>query len=152
MCGTNNRVFKKVPLEDVQMVYDLYCREQKCTMCKEDLDKATDIYMVLLHRGNYTYGCYINDKIVAVVNVYKNMQYYPTDLHAPYVHLECVIVDEMYQNQGIGTELITKVIELVKQEGCTYIIGQSSNPYMQKAFFKGGLTIEKYKDFRYENI
>ena len=146
-----NRVYKKVPIKDVSMVYDLYCREEKCDVLKDDVDKATKIYQQLLEQGCYTYACYINNKIVGVVNVYKNMQYYPTDLNAPYVHLECVIVDELYQNQGIGTELITKAVELVKKEGCTYIIGQSSNLYMQKAFLKGGLTIQKYKDFRYEN-
>ena len=145
------RVYKKVPIEDVHMVYDLYCREEKCNALKNDIDKATKIYKQLLQRGCYTYACYIDNRIVGVVNVYKNMQYYPTDLYAPYVHLECVIVDELYQNQGIGTELIAKVVELVKQEGCTYIIGQSSNQYMQKAFLKGGLTIKKYHDFRYEN-
>ena len=146
-----NKIYKKVPIEDVQLVYDLYCREEKCNSLKKDLTKATKIYRQLLQKGCYTFACYIDNKIVGVVNVYKNMQYYPTDLHAPFVHLECVIVDELYQNQGIGTELISNVVELVKQEGCTYIIGQSSNPYMQKVFLKSGLTIQKYKDFRYEN-
>ena len=146
-----NKIYKKVPIKDVQLVYDLYCREEKCNSLKKELAKATKIYRQLLQKGCYTFACYIDNKIVGVVNVYKNMQYYPTDLHAPYVHLECVIVDELYQKQGIGTELISNVVELVKQEGCTYIIGQSSNPYMQKVFLKSGLTIQKYKDFRYEN-
>lgn len=151
MKKVDNKIYKKVPIEDVPFVYDLYCREEKCNVLRDDVEKATEIYKQLLQRGCYTYACYIDNKIVGVVNVYKNMQYYPTDLYAPYVHLECVIVDESYQNQGIGTELITNVVELVKQEGCTYIIGQSSNPYMKKAFLKGGLTIQKYDDFRYEN-
>lgn len=144
--------FKKVPLEDVHMVYELYCKEQNCELIDKDFEKAKKIYNELLNRGNYTYACYVNNKIIAVVNIYKNMQYYPTDLNAPYVHLECVIVDKKWQNQGIGTELITKAILLVKSEGCTYIIGQSSNPYMQKVFYQSGLTVRKYKDFRYENI
>ena len=151
MENINGKIFKKVPLEDIQMVYDLYCRIEKCVLSAQDLDKAKEIYSELLHSGHYTYACYINNKIVAVVNVYKNMQYYPTDLHAPYVHLECVMVDESYQNQGIGTELITRVIKLVKDEGCTYIIGQSPNPYMQKIFYKSGLQNTKCKDFRYES-
>ena len=145
-----NKIYKKVPIEDIPEVYDLYCREEKCDVLKDDLYKAIKIYKQLLEQGCYTYSCYINDKIVGVVNVYKNMQYYPTDLNAPYVHLECVIVDKLYQNQGIGTELITKAVELIKKECCTYIIEQSSNPYMQKAFLNGGLTNQKCKDYRYE--
>lgn len=144
--------FKKVPLEDVRMVYELYCMEQKCEVIEKDFEKVKNIYKELLSRGNYTFACYINNKIIAVVNIYKNMQYYPTDLNAPYVHLECVIVDKDWQGQGIGTKLITKAVSLVKSEGCTYIIGQSSNPYMKKVFYKSGLTIKKYEDFRYENI
>lgn len=150
MDNIDNRIYKKVPTEDVPMVYKLYCGIEKCNVVKSDMDKAMKIYEQLLERGSYTYACYIDNKIIGVVNVYKNMQYYPTDLNAPYVHLECVMVDKLYQNQGIGTELISKAVELVKKEGCTYIIGQSPNPYMQKAFLKGGLIIQNCKDFRYE--
>ena len=39
-----NRVYKKVPIKDVSMVYDLYCREEKCDVLKDDVDKATKIY------------------------------------------------------------------------------------------------------------
>lgn len=146
------KIFKKVPLKDVEMVFKLYCDLEKCEVIEEDLKKAIKIYEELLQRGNYTYACYMDNKIVAVVNVYKNMQYYPTDLYAPFVHLECVMVDENYQNMGIGTELITNVINLVKEEGYTYIIGQSPNPFMQKIFYKAGLTNVECKDFRIENI
>lgn len=144
--------FKKVPLEDVEMVFKLYCDIEKCEVTEKNLKKATKIYKELLQKGNYTYACYIDKKIIAVVNVYKNMQYYPTDLYAPYIHLECVMVDKNYQNKGIGTQLITNVISLVKSEGFTYIIGQSPNPFMQRIFYKAGLTNIDCKDFRLENI
>ncbi len=142
--------FKKVPLEDVYMVYELYCNEEKLQVKEEDLLKAKEIYSELLSRGNYTYACYIDNKIIGVVNVYKNMQYYPTDLNAPYIHLECVIIDLEYQNKGIGTELLTNVVNLVKEEGYTYIIGQSHEKAMQRVFYKAGLTTTDCKDFRIE--
>ena len=145
-----DRIYRKVPIEDVSMVYRLYCEIEKCDVTDGDVNKAIKIYQQLLKQGCYTFACYIDNKIVGAVNIYKNMQYYPTDLNAPFVHLECVMIKPLYQNKGIGTELITKAVELVKKEGCTYIIGQSPNPYMQKAFLKGGLTIQNCKDFRYE--
>lgn len=147
-----NKIFKKVPLKDVNMVFELYCEEANCKVDEEKLNKATKIYESLLQNGNYTYACYVDNKIIAVVNIYKNMQYYPTDLHAPYIHLECVIVDKKHQNMGIGTELISNAVNFVKEEGCTYIIGQSSNPFMQKVFYKAGLNKIDCKDFRFENI
>lgn len=145
-----NKIFKKVPLENASMVYELYCKEENIEVDIEKCQLAIKIYEKLLKDGNYTYACYVNNKIIAVVNVYKNMQYYPTDLDVPYVHLECVIVDKQYQCIGIGTELITNVINLVKAEGCTYIIGQSAVIAMQKVFYKSGLTDASNKDFRYE--
>lgn len=147
-----NKIFKKVPLEDVKQVFGLYCMDASVISTEKAIKEAQKIYENLLANGNYTYACYIEGKVVGVVNIYKNMQYYPTDLDAPYVHLECVIVDHNYQNKGIGTELITKAVELVKKEGCTYIIGQSKNPFMQKVFYKAGLTNVKYKDFRFERV
>jgi Acetyltransferase (GNAT) family. len=144
------KLFKKVPLEDVYMVYELYCKEENIELEQNKIERAKEIYSEILFNKSYTYACYIDDRIVASVNVYKNMQYYPTDLEAPFIHLECVMVLKEYQNQGIGTELITNVINLVTKEGCTYIIGQSPNPAMQKVFYKAGLTDQSCKDFRKE--
>ena len=42
-----------------------------------------------------------------------------------------IIVRKEYQNQGVGTELLTRVLEVIKDEGCTYVIMQSGNPAVQ---------------------
>lgn len=145
----NKKVFKKVPVEDVPMVYDIYCMIENCEIKNRDVEQAMEMYKNdILAKGSYTYACYIDGKIVASVNVYKNMQYYPTDLHAPFVHLECVMVHKNFQGKGIGTELISNVVKLVKEEGCTYIIGQTPVEAMKKIFFKAGLVERDCEDFR----
>ena len=141
--------FKKVPLEDIPMVYRIYCQIEKTVETKEQINRAMEIYKNdILSRGSYTYACYVNEIIVGVVNVYKNWQMYPTDQEKPFVHLECIMVSPKYQNCGIGTELITNVVKLVTKEGCTYIIGQSPVMAMQKVFYSAGLTEQDCKDFR----
>lgn len=144
-----DKVFKKVPLKDVAMVYEIYCSIENCEKIQSDVKRAKAIYKKdILNKGSYTYACYLDGKIVASVNIYKNMQYYPTDLYAPFVHLECVMVHKSFQGKGIGSELIKNAIDLVKQEGCTYIIGQTPVEAMKKIFFKAGLIERDCEDFR----
>jgi len=142
--------FKKVPLEDIPMVYKIYCEVENFEITQEGISRAKEIYQnhILSSNGSYSYACYINDVIVGVVNVYKNWQMYPTDHDDPFVHLECVMVSPTMQNQGIGKELIINAVELVKSEGYTYIIGQSPVAAMQKIFEDAGLTERDCLDFR----
>lgn len=50
------------------------------------------------------------------------------DLHAePYGLLEDVFVDESLRGSGIGTELINKIIETAKENGCYKIVATSRN-------------------------
>lgn len=47
-----------------------------------------------------------------------------------------IIVRKEYQNQGVGTELLTRVLEVIKEEGCTYAIMQSGNPAVQHSILQ----------------
>ena len=142
-------VFKKVPLEDIEIVYKLYCEIEGVEATIKDIEKAKEIYKnKILPRDSYTYAGYIDNNIVATVNVYKNWQMWPTDLDDPFVHLECVMVSPNYQGKGIGTELIINIVTLVYNEGVTYTIGQSPVEAMQHIFYKAGLTETNCKDFR----
>jgi GNAT superfamily N-acetyltransferase len=48
------------------------------------------------------------------------------DLHpSPYGLLEDVFIEEEYRGQGIGKELVKKVIEMAKQLGCYKLIATS---------------------------
>ncbi len=48
------------------------------------------------------------------------------DLHTePFGLMEDVFVDENYRKQGIGTELVNRVIKLAKEKGCYKIIATS---------------------------
>lgn len=144
---------RKVNISEISDVYALYCEEENIkTIKKVDLKKAKKIYAQMLKKGCYTLGAFDSDCLVGVVSVYKNMQYYPLNLENPFVHLECVIIKRGYQNKGIGTSLLVDAVKTVKQEGCTYIIGQSDEHNMQKVFYKSGLTNTKYKDFRFETF
>ncbi|MFH1789562.1 MAG: GNAT family N-acetyltransferase [bacterium] len=42
-----------------------------------------------------------------------------------YALLEDVFVDENYRKQGLGTELVTAIIEEAKNRNCKYIMGTS---------------------------
>lgn len=48
------------------------------------------------------------------------------DLHEePYGLMEDVFVEEEYRRKGLGTELLTKLIEEAKKQGCYKLIGTS---------------------------
>ena len=140
--------YKKIKLKEVDQVYKLYCQEESMVIEPMAIEKARKIYSLMLANDSYTFACFKDEKIIAVVNVNKILDYYPDYQNAPYVHLETIIVAKEYQGQGIGTQLLTECIKLLKTEGVTYIIGQSKNPTMKSVFIKAGLIDQSCDDFR----
>lgn len=105
----------------------------------------------MLANGSYTFGCFEEKELLGVINVNKNWDYYPRYENNPYAHLETFIVKKEYQNNNIGTFLLENVIQLLKQEGVTYIIMQSDNEYVKKISQKVGLNDHSY-DMRIDFI
>ncbi|MBT4935970.1 GNAT family N-acetyltransferase [Candidatus Woesearchaeota archaeon] len=65
------------------------------------------------------------------------------DFHKePYGLIEYLIVDENHRQQGIGSELITSVIEEATKQGCYKLLGQSrhSRPKVHALYEKFGFT------------
>lgn len=141
--------YKKITEEDIEQVFFLYCKEENKIVTKDDIIKAKKIYKKILERDCYTFGAFLDKKIVGVINVNKILDYYPGYSNLPYIHLETFIIDKEYQNRGIGSNLFKEVIELIKKEGCSYILIQSNNEYVQKIAKKSGLTQSLY-DMRYD--
>ena len=96
----------------------------------------------MLSRGSYIYGCFDDEtkQLVGAITVNKCLDVYLNYVDKPYIHLETFIVRKEYQNQGVGTELLTRVLEVIKEEGCTYVIMQSGNPAAQHMAKKVGIT------------
>lgn len=105
----------------------------------------------MLLDGSFSYGAFDNDKLVAVINANKNLDYYPMYENNPYYHLETFIVRKEYQNLGIGTNLIMNVIRFLKESGCSYIHMQSDNKYVYRIAKKCGL-VESIKDMRMDFV
>lgn len=141
---------RKVELHEVKSVYSIYCEIEKCPVTESSIIQAESIYQNLIEKDSYTLGAYVNNELIGAINVYKNMQYYPTDLDAPFVHLECCMIKKDYQNKGVGTKLLTEAFRIIREEGCTYIIAQSPILAMQKILFKVGLTDTTCKNFGWD--
>tara|TARA_Y100000034_G_C6589633_1_gene256089 strand:+ start:121 stop:453 length:333 start_codon:yes stop_codon:yes gene_type:complete len=63
-----------------------------------------------------------NNKVVGRISVY----FIKNDLHQqPYALLEDLYVEKEYRGQGFGKQLLTKALELAKEENCYKVIGTS---------------------------
>lgn len=135
---------KKIAISDIDDVCNLYIDEDNLHLESDEyrsyIIKAKEIYKKMLFNGSYTLGCFSdNDEILGVININKILDYYPKYENNPYIHLETLIVKKDSQNKGVGTYLMTNAIELIKKEGCTYVIIQSNNKYVQRICHKIGL-------------
>lgn len=136
-------ICRKVELSEIEKVCKIYCLEEKIDITKEYIKKCKEIYKLMLQQGSYTMGCFEEDKLIGVINVNKILDYYPGYTNLPYIHLETFIVHKEYQNMGIGTKLINKVIsEELKQS--TYMIIQSNNAAVKHICEKCGMTKSLY--------
>lgn len=146
---------RKLKEPDIEDVCRLYINEDNITYSKEEFEKyvcnAKSIYKQMLDRNSYTFGCFDKNTLIGAINVNNILDYYPKYDKEPYVHLETFIVSKQYQNQGVGTFLMTSVFDLIKKEGVSYIIIQSQNPFVHKICAKVGLT-DSIKDMRVDFI
>ena len=135
-------------LNDIEEVCKLYLSEEGMDLSKPQFDNyissAQSVYLKMLNNGSYTFGCFEENQLLGVINVNKNWDFYPKYENNPYVHLETFIVKKEYQNNNIGTFLLENVMQLLKQEGVTYIIMQSDNEYVKKISLKVGLINHSY--------
>ena len=147
---------KKITISDISDVCDLYISEENLQLnsneYKNYIINAQEVYKKMHANGSYTLGCFLDSgEIVGVINVNKILDYFPNYENNPYIHLETFIVKKDYQNKGVGTYLMTNTMELIKKEGCTYVIIQSNNKYVQRICQKIGLK-DSIRDMRYNFI
>lgn len=149
--------FKKLEILNVSCIRKLYFQEEGIAMNIEQTRhyeaRIRKVYAKMLSRGSYIYGCFDerNKNLVASITVNKCLDCYPNYTDNPYVHLETFIVHKEYQNKGIGTQLLKNVLEVIKEEGCTYVIMQSNNPTVQHIAKKAGL-INSLSDMRVDFV
>ncbi len=65
------------------------------------------------------------------------------DLHdRPFALMEDIYVDESYRGKGIGSELVTKIIEIAKESNCYKLIATSrtSRPKVHELYQKLGFS------------
>lgn len=149
--------FRKLEVLDVPCIRGLYFQEENITMniiqTQHYEARVRKVYSEMLSRGSYIYGCFdIKTKnLIASITVNKCLDCYPNYIDYPYIHLETFIVHKMYQNKGIGTQLLKNVLKMIKEEGCTYVIIQSNNPAVQHIAKKLGL-IDSISDMRIDFV
>lgn len=138
--------FRKLEVYNIPCIRKLYFQEESIQMnfiqIQHYESRVRKVYEMMLSRGSYIYGCFDkkSSRLVAAITVNKCLDCYPGYIDSPYVHLETFIVDKKYQNRGIGTQLVTKVLEVIREEGCAYVIMQSNNPAVQHIARKAGLN------------
>lgn len=138
--------FTKLEMVNVPCIRELYFQEENIDMNFMQIQhyefRARQVYARMLNQGSYIYGCFNEEtkQLIGALTVNKCLDLFPNYLNNPYIHLETFIVHKDYQNQGIGTQILTRVLEAVKQEGCTYVIMQSDNQAIQHIAKKIGLT------------
>jgi len=149
--------FRKLDKYEATALRDLYFQEEGLQMnlmqTRHYEERVRKIYGEMLSRGSYIYGCFDTEtkKLIASITVNKCLDCYPNYTDNPYVHLETFIVHKEYQNKGIGTQLLNHVLEVIKEEGCTYVIIQSNNPAAQHIARKVGL-INSLADMRIDFV
>lgn len=151
----NNMYCRKISIQEIEDVCKLYLKEENVILSDNELktyiENAREIYFNMLLVNCYTYGCFKGNQLIGTINVNKILDYYPRYIQLPYVHLETFIIAKEYQHKGIGTFLVQNVVEQIKKEGCTYIIMQSDNKFVEKIARKAGLT-SSLKDMRHDFI
>ena len=147
--------FRKLGKYDICSLINLYFQEESIEMNliqTQRYEKRVRIILKkMLQQGSYIYGCFENQKLIASITVNKCLDCYPNYTDNPYVHLETFIVHKEHQNKGIGTQLLQHVLEVIKEEGCTYIIMQSNNLIVQHIATKVGL-INSLVDMRIDYV
>lgn len=150
---TNEAIFRKLDKYDAPCLRDLYFQEEDIHMNIRQTQhyeaRVRKIYGEMLSKGSYIYGCFDAEskKLIASITVNKCLDCYPDYTDKPYIHLETFIVHKDFQNKGIGTQLLKHVLEIIKEEGCSYVIMQSNNPAVQHIAKKVGL-IDSAVDMR----
>ena len=138
--------FRKLEVLNVPYIRKLYFQEEGIHMnimqVRHYEARVRKVYSEMLRRGSYIYGCFDakTNQLIGAITVNKCLDCYPNYTDNPYVHLETFIVHKEYQNKGIGTQLLKHVLEVIKEEGCTYVIMQSNNLTVQHIAKKAGLT------------
>lgn len=149
--------FRKLEALNVPCIRKLYFQEESIHMdimqVRHYEARVRKVYSEMLRRGSYIYGCFDakTNQLVGAITVNKCLDCYPNYTDNPYIHLETFIIHKDYQNQGIGTQLLTRVLEVIKEEGCTYVIMQSDNPAVQHIAKKAGL-INSLSDMRIDFV
>ena len=138
--------FRKLEVLNVPCIRKLYFQEENIHMnimqVRHYEARVRKVYSEMLRRGSYIYGCFDakTNQLVGAITVNKCLDCYPNYTDNPYVHLETFIVYKEYQNKGVGTQLLKNVLEVIKEEGCTYVIMQSGNSVVQHIAKKVGLS------------
>lgn len=149
--------FKKLDKNDVPAIRNLYFQEEDIYMnirqAQHYETRVRKIYGRMLSTGSYIYGCFDveSKKLIACITVNKCLDCYPNYIDNPYVHLETFVVHKEYQNKGIGTQLLKHVMELIKKEGCTYVLMQSNNSIVRHIARKVGL-VDSLADMRIDFV
>ena len=152
---------RKIELDEIVNVCHIYLEEENIVPNRSDLQKYIEhskkIYERMMQFGSYTYGCFTDtvdktkSKLIGVINVNKNLDFYPGYHLSPYVHLETFIVAKAYRNSGVGTFLMKDVMNQIKKEGYSYVIIQSGNLAVKKIAENTGLK-ESLFDMRNDQI
>ena len=145
--------FRKLDALNIACIRTLYLQEECLNMniaqTRHYEARIRKVYDEMLRRNSYIYGCFDtkHKKLIAAITVNKCLDCYPGYADVPYVHLETFIVHKDYQNKGIGTQLLSEVLKVIRKEGCRYVIIQSNNEAIIHIAKKVGLT-ESLNDMR----
>jgi ribosomal protein S18 acetylase RimI-like enzyme len=95
--------------------------------------------------GAFTKG----DILVGSLSLHYLYDLYPGYAHAPYAHLETIVVKEGHRGSGIGSILVSDAVKRCRDMGVTYILAQTKedNYTMMRVYEKSGLQ-QSYVNYR----
>ena len=154
--------FRKLDALNIACIRTLYLQEECLNMniaqTRHYEARIRKVYDEMLRRNSYIYGCFDtkHKKLIAAITVNKCLDCYPGYADVPYVHLETFIVHKDYHvndtvDKGIGTQLLSEVLKVIRKEGCSYVIIQSNNEAVIHIAKKVGLT-ESLNDMRWKFV